>query len=37
VITGIDVSRDGRQIVFDRLREKSDIVLIDLAPPGQQP
>jgi Tol biopolymer transport system component len=26
-----DVSADGRQIVFDRLRENSDIVLIDLA------
>ena len=25
-----DVTRDGRSIVFDRLRENSDIVLIDL-------
>lgn len=26
-----DVTVDGKQIVFDRLRENSDIVLIDLA------
>jgi serine/threonine protein kinase len=26
-----DITPDGKQIVFDRLREKSDIVLIDLA------
>ena len=26
-----DVTADGKQIVFDRLRENSDIVLIDLA------
>jgi len=26
-----DVTQDGRRIVFDRLRENSDIVLIDLA------
>ena len=25
-----DVSPDGKQIVFDRLRDNSDIVLIDL-------
>jgi hypothetical protein len=25
-----DISPDGKQIVFDRLRENSDIVLIDL-------
>jgi Tol biopolymer transport system component len=25
-----DVSRDGKQILFDRLRENSDVVLIDL-------
>jgi len=25
-----DVTPDGKQIVFDRLRENSDIVLIDL-------
>ena len=32
-----DVSLDGRQIIFDRHRENSDIVLIDLpAPPGSQ-
>ena len=28
-----DISPDGKQIVFDRLRENSDIVLIDL--PGK--
>jgi Tol biopolymer transport system component len=27
-----DVTSDGRQIIFDRLRQNSDIVLIDLAP-----
>ena len=27
-----DISPDGRQIVFDRLRDNSDIVLIDLPP-----
>jgi Tol biopolymer transport system component len=27
-----DVTADGKQIVFDRVRENSDIVLIDLAP-----
>ena len=31
--TAFDVSRDGRQILFDRVRENSDIVLITL-PPG---
>jgi hypothetical protein len=25
-----DVSRDGRQILFDRFRENLDVVLIDL-------
>jgi hypothetical protein len=25
-----DITLDGKQIVFDRLRENSDIVLIDL-------
>jgi Tol biopolymer transport system component len=25
-----DITPDGKQIVFDRLRENSDIVLIDL-------
>jgi len=29
---GFDVSPDGRQILFDRYRENSDIVLIDRAP-----
>jgi hypothetical protein len=28
-----DITPDGRSIVFDRLRENSDIVLIDL--PGK--
>ena len=27
-----DVSRDGKEILFDRTRENSDIVLIDLPP-----
>ena len=27
-----DVSPDGKQILFDRIRENSDIVLIDLPP-----
>jgi Tol biopolymer transport system component len=30
-ITDFDVSRDGREIVFDRTREESDIVLFELA------
>jgi Tol biopolymer transport system component len=29
-----DVTADGKQIVFDRVRENSDIVLIELAPAG---
>jgi Tol biopolymer transport system component/tRNA A-37 threonylcarbamoyl transferase component Bud32 len=32
VIQNFDVSRDGTQIVFDRLRDNSDIVLMNLAP-----
>ena len=28
-ITSFDISRDGRQIAFDRVRENADIVLID--------
>ena len=28
-----DIAPDGKRIVFDRLRENSDIVLIDLEPP----
>jgi hypothetical protein len=28
-----DITPDGKQIVFDRERENSDIVLIDLAAP----
>jgi hypothetical protein len=36
-ITAFDVSPDGRQIIFDRYRENSDIVLIDLQPkPGSE-
>jgi hypothetical protein len=31
-IQDFDVSRDGKEIVFDRLKEASDIVLIDLPP-----
>jgi Tol biopolymer transport system component len=31
-MTGFDVSPDGKQILFDRHRENSDIVLIDLPP-----
>ncbi len=27
-----DISLDGKQILFDRYRENSDIVLIDLPP-----
>jgi Tol biopolymer transport system component len=29
-----DISPDGKQILFDRFRENSDIVLIDLPPRG---
>ena len=36
-ISAFDVSPDGKQIIFERYRENSDIVLIDLpAPPGSQ-
>jgi Tol biopolymer transport system component len=35
-IKGFDVSKDGTQIIFDRVRENSDVVLIEL-PPAQQP
>jgi hypothetical protein len=31
-----DVSTDGKQIVFDRAKEDSDIVLIDLAGKGSR-
>src|SRR5262249_6984585 len=31
-IKSFDVSRDGKEILFDRFRENSDIVLIDLPP-----
>ena len=33
VIGDFDVSADGREIIFDRAREQSDIVLFDLGPP----
>jgi hypothetical protein len=29
-IRAFDITRDGKEIVFDRIRETSDIVLIDL-------
>jgi len=29
-IQTFDITRDGKEIVFDRIRENSDIVLIDL-------
>jgi hypothetical protein len=31
VIEGFDITPEGKQIVFDRLRENSDIVMMDLA------
>ncbi len=31
-LKSFDVSRDGKQILFDRLRNNSDVVLIDLPP-----
>lgn len=31
LVTSFDVSRDGKQMLFDRVRENSDIVLIDHA------
>ena len=31
-----DVTPDGKRIVFDRLRDNSDIVLIDIPPGGTQ-
>jgi Tol biopolymer transport system component len=34
-IRAFDITPDGRNIVFDRLRESSDIVLIDLARSGR--
>jgi tricorn protease-like protein len=30
IIRDFDVSADGREIVFDRVQENSDLVLIDL-------
>jgi Tol biopolymer transport system component len=30
VINGFDVSRDGKQILFDRIQQNSDVVLITL-------
>jgi hypothetical protein len=32
-----DITPDGRRIVFDRLRENSDILLIDLATKQDRP
>jgi hypothetical protein len=32
MVNSFDISSDGRQIIFDRSRENSDIVLIDLPP-----
>lgn len=29
-VSGFDISRDGKEILFDRVRDNSDIVLIDL-------
>jgi hypothetical protein len=33
MIGDFDVSADGRELVFDRARDESDIVLMDLADP----
>ena len=30
VIGDFDISADGREIIFDRMREESDLVLFDL-------
>ncbi len=30
-----DITADGKEIVFDRLRENSDVVVIDLAKRGE--
>jgi hypothetical protein len=32
LVNSFDISSNGRQIIFDRARENSDIVLIDLPP-----
>jgi len=32
-----DITPDGKEIVFDRLRENSDVVLIDLPSRPQKP
>jgi Tol biopolymer transport system component len=37
VIGDFDVSADGREIVFDRVSEESDVVLIDLTEPIARP
>lgn len=29
-VRGFDISRDGKEIIFDRIRENADVVLIDL-------
>jgi hypothetical protein len=31
LVQDFDISNDGREIVFDRVREESDIVLMELA------
>ena len=31
-VRDFDVSRDGREIVLERVQEQSDVVLIDIAP-----
>jgi dipeptidyl aminopeptidase/acylaminoacyl peptidase len=35
-IGDFDISPDGREIVFDRIREESDIVLFDLRAPANR-
>jgi hypothetical protein len=36
LIHDFDISDDGREIVFDRVREESDIVLMEHAEPGHR-
>jgi Mrp family chromosome partitioning ATPase len=33
---GPDISPDGKQIVFDRVQENADVVLIDLPPSADE-
>ena len=33
-VRAFDITPDGKEIVFDRVRDNSDIVLIDLPKPG---